>query len=212
MAKRSLDLAVALVGLAVLSPLILVIALAIRLTIGTPVYFRQVRPGRESRPFTLLKFRTMNSSTDVRGELLPDAQRLTRFGTILRRSSLDELPQLWNVLVGDMSLVGPRPLMMQYLGRYTPEQARRHEVPPGITGWAQINGRNSVTWEERFRLDVWYVDNRSFLLDLRILALTTWRVLKREGISPRGHSFMPEFMGTQQSGLNSDSRQSDTGA
>ena len=212
MAKRSLDLAVALVGLAVLSPLILVIALAIRLTMGTPVFFRQVRPGREARPFTLLKFRTMNSSTDVRGELLPDAQRLTRFGTILRRSSLDELPQLWNVLVGDMSLVGPRPLMMQYLERYTPEQARRHEVPPGITGWAQINGRNSVTWEERFRLDVWYVDNRSFLLDLRILALTTWRVLKREGISPRGHSFMPEFMGTQQSGLNSDSRQSDTGA
>jgi sugar transferase EpsL len=202
MAKRSLDLAVALVGLAVLSPLILVIALAIRLTMGTPVYFRQVRPGLESRPFTLLKFRTMNSSTDVRGELLPDAQRLTRFGTILRRSSLDELPQLWNVLVGDMSLVGPRPLMMQYLERYTPEQARRHEVPPGITGWAQINGRNSVTWEERFRLDVWYVDNRSFLLDLQILALTTWRVLKREGISPQGHSFMPEFMGTQQSGLN----------
>jgi len=212
MAKRSLDLAVALVGLAVLSPLILVIALAIRLTMGRPVFFRQVRPGREARPFTLLKFRTMNSSTDVRGELLPDAQRLTRFGTILRRSSLDELPQLWNVLVGDMSLVGPRPLMMQYLERYTPEQARRHEVPPGITGWAQINGRNSVTWEERFRLDVWYVDNRSFLLDLRILALTAWRVLKREGISPRGHSFMPEFMGTQQSGLNSDSRQSDTGA
>ena len=160
----------------------------------------------------LLKFRTMNSSTDARGELLPDAQRLTRFGTFLRHSSLDELPQLWNVLVGDMSLVGPRPLMMQYLERYTPEQARRHEVPPGITGWAQINGRNSVTWEERFRLDVWYVDNRSFLLDLRILALTAWRVVKREGISQQGHSTMPEFMGTQQSGLNASSRQSDTGA
>jgi sugar transferase EpsL len=212
MAKRLVDLIVALAGLVLLSPLILVIALAIRLTMGTPVLFRQVRPGRGARPFTLLKFRTMNSSTDARGELLPDAQRLTRFGTFLRHSSLDELPQLWNVLVGDMSLVGPRPLMMQYLERYTSEQARRHEVPPGITGWAQINGRNSVSWEERFRLDVWYVDHRSFLLDLRILALTAWRVVKREGISQQGHSTMPEFMGTQQSGLNASSRQSDTGA
>ena len=212
MAKRSLDLAGALVGLVVLAPLILVIALAIRVTMGGPVFFRQIRPGGEACPFTLLKFRTMNDSTDVRGELLPDAQRLTRFGTFLRRSSLDELPQLWNVLRGDMSLVGPRPLMMQYLERYTPEQARRHEVPPGITGWAQINGRNSVKWEDRFRLDLWYVEHRSFLLDLRILALTAWRVVKREGISQQGHSTMPEFMGTQQSGLNSDSRQSDTGA
>jgi sugar transferase EpsL len=212
MAKRLLDLIVALVGLVVLSPLILVIALAIRLTMGTPILFRQARPGRNARPFTLLKFRTMNSSADARGELLPDAQRLTRFGTFLRHSSLDELPQLWNVLVGDMSLVGPRPLMMQYVERYTPEQARRHEAPPGITGWAQINGRNSVSWEERFRLDVWYVEHRSFLLDLRILALTAWRVVKREGISQQGHSTMPEFMGTQQSGLNSGSRQSDNGA
>ena len=212
MAKRLLDLAGALVGLVILAPLILVIALAIRATMGGPVFFRQIRPGREACPFTLLKFRTMNDSTDVRGELLPDAQRLTRFGTFLRRCSLDELPQLWNVLRGDMSLVGPRPLMMQYLERYTPEQARRHEVPPGITGWAQINGRNSVKWEDRFRLDLWYVEHRSFLLDLRILALTAWRVVKREGISQQGHSTMPEFMGTQQSGLNSDSRQSDTGA
>ena len=210
MAKRTLDLTVALCGIVLSSPLMLVIALAIRITMGSPVFFRQVRPGRRSRPFTLVKFRTMNNCTNTRGEVLPDGERLTHIGAFLRRTSLDELPQLWNVLVADMSLVGPRPLMMQYLERYSPEQARRHEVLPGITGWAQINGRNTVTWEEKFRLDLWYVEHQCFLLDLRILAVTVWRVLKGEGISQQGHATVPEFMGSGQSGANSDSRQSGT--
>ena len=195
MAKRTLDLTVALVGIILLSPLMLLIALAILITTGSPVFFRQVRPGRRSRPFTLVKFRTMNNSTNVRGEVLPDAERLTHFGAFLRRTSLDELPQLWNVLKGEMSLVGPRPLLMEYLERYTPEQGRRQEVRPGITGWSQVKGRNAISWEEKFRYDVWYVDHRSFFLDLRILILTIWRVVRREGISREGYATMPEFMG-----------------
>jgi|SRR5664280_406604 len=195
MAKRTLDLTVALFGIILLSPLMLVIALAIRITMGSPVFFRQVRPGRRSRPFTLVKFRTMNNSANARGEVLPDADRLSRLGAFLRRTSLDELPQLWNVLKGEMSLVGPRPLLMQYLERYTPEQRRRHEVRPGITGWTQVKGRNAISWEEKFRYDVWYVDHCSFVLDLRILILTIWRVVRREGISQEGYATMPEFMG-----------------
>jgi len=204
-----LDITIASVGLIAMSPLLLIVALVIRVTMGSPVFFRQVRPGYKTRPFTVVKFRTMmgdGSQVDPSS----DGARLTRLGNFLRRFSLDELPQLWNVLTADMSLVGPRPLMMQYLERYSPEQARRHDVQPGITGWAQISGRNAISWEEKFRLDVWYVDNQSFWLDLRILATTIWRVLKQEGISQQDHATMPEFLGTGQSGLNSDSRRSDT--
>jgi lipopolysaccharide/colanic/teichoic acid biosynthesis glycosyltransferase len=191
-----LDLFLSFFGLAVLSPILLLISFLVRLQLGSPVLFRQVRPGFGGRPFALLKFRTMRDLRDREGNLLPDAARLSGFGTLLRRLSLDELPELFNVLKDDMSLVGPRPLLVQYLDRYTPEQARRHEVKPGITGWAQVNGRNAITWEEKFALDVWYVDNRSFWLDLKILAMTAWKVLKREGISAKGEATMPEFNGT----------------
>src|SRR3990172_8857332 len=163
---------------------------------GEPVFFGQVRPGCKGRPFTLYKFRTMNDRRDEKGELLPDADRLTSFGRFLRASSIDELPELFNVLKGDMSLVGPRPLNIQYLDRYTPEQARRHEVMPGITGWVQVNGRNTLTWQEKFALDVWYVDQQSFMLDLRILFMTIWTVLRREGISQEGYVAAEEFMGS----------------
>jgi lipopolysaccharide/colanic/teichoic acid biosynthesis glycosyltransferase len=162
---------------------------------GLPILFRQQRPGLHGKPFTLLKFRTMTDARDAQGNLLPDAERLTPFGSFLRRTSLDELPAFFNVLRGDMSLMGPRPLLMAYLDRYTPEQARRHEVRPGITGWAQVNGRNAITWEQKFVLDVWYVDNWSLWLDLKILFLTGWKVLRREGISQEGHATMPEFLG-----------------
>jgi len=164
---------------------------------GSPVLFRQVRPGLHRKPFVMYKFRTMRDLRDTEGRLLPDEMRLTRVGHILRATSLDELPELFNVLKGEMSLVGPRPLLMEYLELYTPEQARRHEVKPGITGWAQVNGRNAITWEEKFKLDVWYVDNWSLGLDLKILALTLIKVLKREGISADGHATMPEFRGSQ---------------
>jgi lipopolysaccharide/colanic/teichoic acid biosynthesis glycosyltransferase len=194
--KRTLDLFLALFSLVVLSPVLLLIALLARLRLGPPVLFRQVRPGLGGRPFTLLKFRTMRDLRNREGNLLPDDARLSGFGTLLRRLSFDELPEIFNVLKGDMSLVGPRPLLIQYLDRYTPEQARRHEVKPGLTGWAQVNGRNAITWEEKFALDIWYVDNRSFWLDLKILAMTAWKVLKREGISAEGEATMPEFMGT----------------
>jgi len=162
---------------------------------GSPILFRQQRPGRFAKPFWLLKFRTMSEQREASGDLLPDAVRLTRVGRLLRAISLDELPQLWNVLRGDISLVGPRPLLMDYLPRYSPEQARRHDVMPGITGWAQINGRNALTWEEKFALDNWYVNNWGLALDLRILLLTLIRVLKRDGITPAGHATMPEFTG-----------------
>jgi lipopolysaccharide/colanic/teichoic acid biosynthesis glycosyltransferase len=191
--KRGFDMIVSLPALILVSPLLLVIAVLVRLKLGSPILFKQVRPGIKGRPFTMWKFRTM---TDVRGpggRMLPDADRLTRFGRWLRASSLDELPELWNVLRGDMSLVGPRPLLTQYLERYTPAEARRHEVRPGLTGWAQINGRNASTWEERLRLDVWYVDHRSFLLDLRILFKTVTIVLRKEGINSADTATMPEF-------------------
>lgn len=194
--KRLIDIVGTLMGLLAFGLLMLIIAVAVLLTIGPPILFRQQRAGLHGRPFTLLKFRTMTDARDERGNLLPDAQRLTRLGRFLRSTSLDELPTLVNVLRGAMSLVGPRPLVMAYLGRYAPEQARRHEVKPGITGWAQVNGRNALTWEEKFALDVWYVDHWSLWLDLKIIALTVWKVLKREGINQPGQATMEEFMGS----------------
>ena len=194
--KRTFDLTVALLALALLSPLLGLIALAVRLTLGAPVLFRQVRPGLHGQPFTIYKFRTMTGARDAQGNLLPDAERLTPFGRFLRSTSLDELPELFNVLKGEMSLVGPRPLLMQYLDRYTPEQMRRHEVRPGITGWAQVNGRNAITWEQKFALDVWYVDHSSLWLDLKIILLTVCKILTREGISQPGQATAREFMGS----------------
>lgn len=193
--KRILDLIIALLSLLVLAPVMGVLALLMIFGMGTPIILRQERPGRGGRAFTLYKFRTMTDSRDATGNLLPDAQRLTSLGSFLRSTSLDELPELWNVLRGDMSLVGPRPLLMQYLDRYTPEQARRHEVRPGITGWAQVNGRNALSWEQKFSLDVWYVDNLSLWLDLKIIALTVWKILRREGISQPGQATAEEFRG-----------------
>jgi lipopolysaccharide/colanic/teichoic acid biosynthesis glycosyltransferase len=193
--KRALDVAAATLGIILLSPVLLAAILLIRITMGKPILFRQVRPGKYACPFTLMKFRTMNDARDGEGRLLSDAQRVTKPGRWLRTCSVDELPQLWNVMRGNMSLVGPRPLLMEYLDRYTAEQARRHEVLPGITGWAQINGRNALSWDEKFVLDVWYVDHWSLALDLKILAKTVWRVLTREGISGQGHATMPEFLG-----------------
>lgn len=195
--KSFLDLALTGIALVLLSPVLFVIALLVRIKLGSPIFFRQQRPGLYGRPFTLLKFRTMTDARDADGNLLPDEQRLTSFGRFLRRTSLDELPELFNVLKGDMSLVGPRPLLMQYLDRYTPQQMRRHEVKPGLTGWAQVNGRNALSWEEKFALDVWYVDHLSLWLDLKIISLTIWKVLRREGISREGFATMPEFMGTE---------------
>ncbi|HRN50914.1 MAG TPA: sugar transferase [Anaerolineales bacterium] len=196
-AKRILDLVLALLGGLVLLPVILVIALLVRLFLGKPVLFRQPRPGIGGLPFTLYKFRTMRDASDPDGQPLPDAQRLTGFGRLLRATSMDELPELWNVLRGEMSLVGPRPLLMRYLDRYTPQQFRRHLTLPGITGWAQINGRNNVSWEDKFALDVWYVDNWSLWLDIKILLLTPFKVLRREGINQPGNATAMEFMGNQ---------------
>jgi lipopolysaccharide/colanic/teichoic acid biosynthesis glycosyltransferase len=193
LAKRALDIVGALAGLLLVAPVLLPIALAVRLGLGTPVLFRQPRPGLGGRPFGLLKFRTMTDARDARGQLLPDGQRLTGLGRFLRRTSLDELPELLNVLKGDMSLVGPRPLLMDYLPHYTAEQARRHEVRPGLTGWAAINGRNAISWAERLEQDVWYVDHRSFALDCRIILMTVAKVLKQEGIAQEGHATMPRF-------------------
>lgn len=200
MIKRTFDLVLGSVVLLVSSPVLLATAIAILVFLGPPVLFTSARPGRRGGSFRLYKFRTMTDDRDPSGNLLPDASRLTRLGRFLRSTSLDELPELWNVLRGDMSLVGPRPLLTEYLPRYTPEQARRHEVRPGITGWAQVNGRNVLTWEEKFALDVWYVDHRSFRLDLRILARTAVQVLRREGISAEGHATMPEFLGSGRDG------------
>lgn len=198
--KRAFDVGVATIALLLLWPLMLACALAIRRDMGRPVLFRQTRPGLQGKPFELLKFRSMRDGTGADGLPLPDAERLTPLGARLRRLSLDELPQLINVLRGDMSLVGPRPLLMEYLPLYSPEQARRHEVRPGITGWAQVNGRNAQSWDERFRLDVWYVDHQSMALDLRILWMTVAKVLRREGISAAGEVGMPRFTGAQQPG------------
>jgi lipopolysaccharide/colanic/teichoic acid biosynthesis glycosyltransferase len=199
-AKRLLDCLVALMGILILSPLAIGIALAIWLTNGRPVIFRQLRPGLNGRTFSMLKFRTMNEARDREHQLLPDGLRMTRLGGFLRSTSLDELPQLLNVLRGDLSLVGPRPLLIQYLGRYTSEQARRHDVLPGITGWAQVNGRNALSWEQKFALDVWYVDNWSLRLDFVILLRTIARVVNQQGVARDGHATMPEFMGTDRSG------------
>ena len=193
--KRALDLSATVLGLLAMSPLLLVLALMVRTRLGSPVLFRQTRPGLNGKPFLMYKFRTMTDERDQSGELLPDARRLTRFGGFLRSSSLDELPELLNVLKGEMSLVGPRPLLMEYLPLYSPEQARRHEVPPGITGWAQVNGRNAIGWDEKFKLDLWYVENRSLALDLRILWLTVAKVFQREGISQQGQATMEKFRG-----------------
>jgi sugar transferase EpsL len=193
--KRAADLIFSCIALILLSPLLVVIALMVGVRLGAPVLFRQQRPGLYGEPFTIYKFRTMTDERDDQGNLLPDTERLTSFGRFLRHTSLDELPELFNVLKGDMSLVGPRPLLMRYLDRYTPEQMRRHEVRPGITGWAQVNGRNAITWDEKFDLDVWYVDNRSLWLDVKIIALTFWKIAKREGISQPGHATAQEFMG-----------------
>ncbi len=191
--KRILDLALIIPGLVFLFPVLTMAALLVRITLGSPVLFRQMRPGMQGKPFELYKFRTMNNKCDLEGNLLPDAERLTKFGRLLRSTSIDELPELFNVIKGNMSLVGPRPLLMQYLERYTPEQARRHEVKPGVTGWAQVNGRNTITWEEKFKLDVWYVDNQSFFLDAKIIFMTVWKIVKREGISQQGQATMEEF-------------------
>jgi len=195
--KRVFDIVVSAVALTVLAPVMGLIALLVWRTMGRPVLFRQARPGLHGKPFVMYKFRTMRDLRDAEGNLLPDEARLTPFGRWLRATSLDELPELVNVLRGEMSLVGPRPLLMEYLERYTPEQARRHEVKPGITGWAQIHGRNNLSWDERFKLDVWYVDNWSLWLDVKILWRTLWMVLRREGISAQGHATMPEFIGTK---------------
>jgi len=193
--KRLFDIALVLPMLMVLSPLLVCIAFLVRIKLGSPVFFRQIRPGLYGRPFLIYKFRTMTEEWDAQGNLLPDERRITRLGRFLRNASIDELPELFNVIKGDMSLVGPRPLRMHYLSLYSPEQARRHEVRPGITGWAQINGRNAADWPERLKMDVWYVDHHNFRLDLKILCSTVLKVLRREGISREGHATMPPFQG-----------------
>jgi len=200
--KRIFDIVVSAVALIVLSPIALMVAVAIRVRMGSPVIFRQVRAGLRGKPFVLYKFRTMLDLRDEEGNLLPDEQRLTNLGKLIRRLSLDEIPELWNVLKGDMSLVGPRPLLMEYLPLYTPEQARRHEVKPGMAGPVIMSGRNLLDWEQKFKLDVWYVDHLSFLLDLKILILTFWNVLKQEGISHEGHVTMPRFGCTSSKDVN----------
>jgi len=202
MLKRSFDLSVALVLLILLSPLLALLALAVRWKLGRPVLFAQTRPGLHGAPFEFYKFRSMTDARSATGELLPDAARLTPCGELMRKLSLDELPQLVNVVKGDMSLVGPRPLLMEYLPLYSERQARRHAVRPGITGWAQVNGRNALAWEERFELDIWYVEHRSFRLDLKIIALTAWRMLRPQGIVQPGHPTMTKFTGSQHGGKN----------
>ena len=196
MLKRIFDLTLIGISLPLLMPAFFMVAILVRVNLGKPVLFYQVRPGLSAKPFVMAKFRTMTDERDTVGNLLPDDMRLTQYGKFLRSTSLDELPGLWSVLTGDMSLVGPRPLLMQYLDRYSPEQARRHEVLPGITGWAQVNGRNALSWEDKFKLDVWYVDNQSIWLDIKILLLTVYKVFKRSGISANDSATMPEFMGS----------------
>ena len=195
--KRIIDVSFALIGSVVLAPLMAATALFVLAFMGSPVFFRQERPGLHQKPFFILKFRTMRNTCDENGKLLPSSERLTGFGRFLRSTSLDELPGLFNVLKGEMSLVGPRPLRVEYLDRYTPEQARRHDVKPGITGWAQVNGRNTLSWDDKFALDVWYVDNWSLMLDIKICFMTFIKVLKREGISAEGYATMHEFMGSK---------------
>ncbi len=201
--KRFFDIILVAPILFIGVPVFFWLILMVRYKLGTPVFFRQIRPGKSGHPFEMIKFRTMMDDRDENGDLLSDAERLTKFGKFLRASSLDELPELWNVLKGDMSLVGPRPLLMEYLPLYTEEQMRRHDVSPGVTGWAQVNGRNAISWDEKFKLDVWYVDNRSFWLDLKILFLTVRKVLVREGISADNDATMPVFTGSS-AGRNED--------
>ncbi len=193
--QRLLDLILTIIGLIVLGPLLLIVALLVRRKIGVPVFFRQQRLGKDGRPFAVLKFRTMTDARDTDGAMLPDDRRMTRFGSFLRRSSLDELPELLNVLRGEMSLVGPRPLLVHYAERYTPEQMRRHNVRPGLTGWAQVNGRNAIAWEEKFAYDLWYVEHQSLLLDLKIICLTVGKVARRSGITETGHATVTEYLG-----------------
>lgn len=195
--KRMFDLISTLVGLTVLSPILLFVGAVVLFQFGVPLFFKQKRPGLHGCPFTIRKFRTMTDARDANGVLLSDALRLTPFGRLLRSTSLDELPELWNVLRGEMSLVGPRPLLVHYLPLYTPEQARRHEVRPGITGWAQVNGRNAISWDEKFALDVWYVDHCSLWLDVKIIVMTVWKIFQREGISQSGRATVEEFRGSQ---------------
>lgn len=203
MLKRLFDFLVALSCLLLLSPLIVAITVLVRVKLGSPVFFMQQRPGLQGRPFIVYKFRTMTDTRDANGDMLPDKMRLTSFGTFLREFSLDELPQFFNVLKGHLSLVGPRPLLMEYLPRYTGEQARRHEVKPGITGWAQVNGRNAISWEEKFALDVWYVDHKSFCLDLKILWRTVGKLFRAKDVNQAGHVTMEKFMGTSR-GIRND--------
>lgn len=200
MIKRFFDIFISALCLVILSPVFIIVVWLVHQRLGSPVLFRQTRPGLNGTPFEMVKFRTMRDAVDANGNPLPDANRMTAFGNKLRNSSLDELPELWNVLKGDMSLVGPRPLLMQYLPLYNEEQARRHEVRPGVTGWAQINGRNAISWEDKFKLDVWYVDNRSFWLDFKILLLTAKKVFIREGISANGHVTIAPFTGKESQG------------
>ncbi len=191
--KRVLDITLSLVGLFLLLPVFIITGFLVRYKLGSPIFFRQTRPGLHGKPFTMFKYRTMTETRDSDGLLLPDVDRLTSFGLLLRASSLDEIPELWNVLKGDMSLVGPRPLLMEYLPLYSQDEARRHEVLPGITGWAQVNGRNSISWDEKFKLDVWYVDNRNIWLDIKILFLTSVKVARRDSISPSDEEIMPKL-------------------
>ena len=195
MTKRAMDIVLVILGLALLCPIVAIIALLVRIQLGRPVFFLQQRPGLHGRPFSMIKFRTMNNRCGPDGLLLPDGERLNSFGRMLRSSSLDELPEFWNVLAGDMSLVGPRPLLMEYLPRYSQRQARRHEVPPGVTGLAQVKGRNALSWEEKFELDVWYVEHRNLWLDVKILAVTALKILRREGISAAGEATNSKFIG-----------------
>ena len=198
MTKRLFDIIASAIGLLLLLPIIAVVAFQIRRKLGSPVFFRQVRPGKDGNHFEMIKFRTMRDGINKNGDLLPDSQRMIPFGNFLRNSSLDELPELWNVLKGGMSLVGPRPLLMEYLPLYSNEQARRHNVRPGITGWAQVNGRNAISWEEKFKYDVWYVENQSFWLDMKIIWMTIKKVITREGISADGEATMPKFTGNKE--------------
>ena len=207
MVKRTLDIIVSVAGLLLLSPLLVMLTLLVKIKLGSPILFKQMRPGLHGDYFVAYKFRTMTNARDEEGDFLPDADRLTSLGQFLRKTSMDELPELFNVLKGEMSLVGPRPLLIQYLDRYTPEQARRHEVRPGITGWAQVNGRNAISWEDKFKLDVWYVDNWSVWLDIKIILLTVVKVLKRDGISQTGEATAKEFLGSHAKALRRKGKQ-----
>lgn len=200
--KRFLDVSISAIALVLFSPILFIVSLAVAKKLGSPVFFTQTRPGLHGKPFKMIKFRTMLDACDGDGKPLPDEQRMTPFGSFLRTASFDELPELWNVLKGDMGLVGPRPLLMEYLDRYTPEQSRRHEVRPGITGWAQVNGRNALSWEEKFEFDVWYVDNQSLWLDMKILFMTVWKIAKREDINQKGQATMSKFMGNGENGCS----------